>query len=317
MRYIKQEIFSKIGKENQLKLYKSTVSVVGIGALGTILLDILARSGIGKIKIIDRDIIELSNLQRQTLFTEEDLGKPKVVVGKEKISQINSEIDIEAHLIDLDHDNINIIKSDLILDCTDNIYTRFLINEYSRKNNIPWIYTSVIGSKGMTMNVTKENPCFACIFKEPRQALETCDTYGVLNTTPHALAAIQATEAIKILTGQDYNKDLIYYDLWKNEINKIKIRKSKDCRVCNGIYSYLEGKKLKGTIKICGSCNYQIKIDNINMEDLFNKLNKLNSIKTTDDCLILNDIIFFKTGRALVRAKTKEKAKAIIDRYLG
>lgn len=317
MRYIRQVQFSKMGKDNQEKLSRSVVVIVGIGALGTTLLDILARAGIGKIKIIDRDIVELNNLQRQTLFNEEDLGKPKVTVAKEKISQINSEITVEEHLIDLDYDNIELLKSDLILDCTDNIYTRFLINEYSRKNNIPWIYSSVIGSKGMTMNITKDTPCFSCVFKEPNQTLDTCDTAGVLNTVPHALAAIQATQAIKILTNQDYSKQLIHYDLWDNEINKIKVKKSKDCLVCKGVYNHLDGKKSRGTIKICGSCNYQIKIENVDMHDLFSKLSRLNNIRTTDDCLILNDVIFFKSGRALVKAKTKGAAKSIVDRYIG
>ena len=167
------------------------------------------------------------------------------------------------------------------------------------------------------MNVTSETPCFSCIFKEPGQPLDTCDTEGILNTVPHALAAIQATEAIKILTDQDYSKELIHYNLWNNEITKVKVKKSNECTVCNGKYKYLEGKKSRGVIKICGSCYYQIKIENVNMLDLFNKLNKLNSIKTTEDCLILPNVIFFKSGRALVKAKTKEKAKAIVDRYLG
>lgn len=317
MRYIRQEIFSKIGTKNQELLKDSTVTIVGIGALGTTVLDILSRAGIGKIKIIDRDIIELNNLQRQTLFNEEDLGKPKVVVAKEKIAQINSDIAIEIHLADLDYDNLDIIKSDLILDCTDNMYTRFLINDYSRKNNIPWIYASVIGSKGMTMNITKETPCLSCLLKEPTEPLDTCDTLGILNTTPLALAAIQVTEAIKILTKQDYNKKLIHYDLWNNEINKIKTKKSKRCKTCNGNYEYLDGKKAQSTIKICGSCNFQIKIDNMNMDEVFDKLSKLNNIQTTDECLILNDIILFKSGRALVKAKSKEKAKSILAKYLG
>ncbi len=317
MRYARQEILKEIGSNKQEKLLNSNVTIVGIGALGTNALDLLARAGVGRIKIIDRDIVEINNLQRQTLFNEEDLGKPKVNAAKEKISQINSEIDIEAHLIDLDHDNIDLLKSDLILDCTDNIYTRFLINEYSRKNNIPWIYASVIGTKGMTFNITKDTPCFSCIFKEPTETLDTCDTTGVINTIPSAIAAIQVTQALKILTNQEYSKELIHYNLWNSEINKIKIKKSNNCKVCNGIYEYLDGKKSKNEIKICGSCNFQIKIENINMDSLFEKLSKLNSIKTTDDCLILNDVIFFKSGRALVRAKTKSKARVILSKYIG
>jgi len=317
MRYNRQEALDIIGKNNQLLLKQSSVAIVGVGAIGTVVLDILSRAGIGKIKIIDRDIIELNNLQRQTLFNEEDLGKPKALVAKEKTNLINSEIEIEANVLDLDYDNIEILKSDLILDCTDNLYTRFLLNDYSRKNNIPWIYASVIKSKGMTMNITKDTPCFSCVFDEPKESLETCDTAGVINTIPHAIAAIQVTEAIKILTKQDYNKEIIYYDLWKNEINKIKINKSEKCKTCKGIYEFLEGKKSKRIIKICGSCNYQIKIDPININKIYEKLDKINNIKTTEDCIILEDIILFKSGRALVKAKTKEQAKAIVDRYLG
>ncbi len=310
-------MFSKIGKEKQEILRNSVITIVGIGAIGTASLDMLARAGVGKIKIIDRDIVELNNLQRQTLFTEDDLGKPKVKVAEEKITQINSEISIEPHLVDLDYDNLEILKSDIILDCTDNMYTRFLINDYSRKNNTPWIYASVIGSKGMIINITKDTPCFSCIFEEPTEALDTCDTAGILNTTPHALAAIQATEAIKMLTNQDYSRDLIHYDIWANEVTKIKIKKNNECNTCKGNYDYLDGKKAKNTIKICGSCNYQIKIDNLDMNEVFNKLSKLNNIRTTDECLILNDVILFKSGRALIKAKSKEKAKAILAKYLG
>lgn len=317
MRYARQEIFDKIGIKGQELLRNSAITIVGIGALGTIVLDMLSRAGIGKIKIIDRDIIELNNLQRQTLFNENDIGKPKIAVAKEKILEINSDLNIEAHLVDLDYDNVDLIKSDLILDCTDNMYTRFLINDYSRKNNVPWIYTSVIGSKGMTMNISENTPCLSCIFKEPTEPLDTCDTAGILNTVPHALAAIQVTEAIKILTKQESSKDLIHYELWNNEINKIKIKKSNNCNACNNIYNYLSGKKATKTVKICGSCNYQIKIENMNMEEVFNRLSVYNSLKTSEECLILGDVILFKSGRALVKAKTKEKAKTILAKYLG
>ena len=308
MRYNRQEILENIGKQGQELLRRSTIVIIGIGALGTIALDILARAGVGKIRIIDRDIIELNNLQRQSLFTEEDIAKPKALVAREKINIINSGIEVEYHVADLDYENINLLKSNLILDCTDNIYTRFLINDYSKKNNIPWIYASVIKSKGMTMNITNKTPCFSCIFDEPTEPLDTCDTAGIINTAPHALAAIQATEAIKILTKQDYSKDLIHYDLWNNEVTKIKIKNKKDCKTCKGIYNYLEGKKAKDTVKICGSCNFQVKINKENMQNIFDKLNNLNNIRSTDECIILEDMILFKSGRALVKAKTKEQS---------
>ena len=228
---------------------------------------------------------------------------------------INSDIIIEAFVDDLDYNNIDLLNGDLILDCTDNIYTRFLINDYSKKFNIPWIYASVIGAKGMTMNITKETPCLACIFKEPTEALDTCETAGVLNTTPHAIAAIQVTEAIKIITNQEYSKDLVHYDLWHNLLTKITLKKSRKCKVCKGEYDYLLGKKVKSSIKICGSCNYQIKLNPINIEQLHKRIKEDSTL--TKECLILKEVIIFKSGRALVKAESQEKAKAIVDRYLG
>ncbi|MBS3175286.1 ThiF family adenylyltransferase [Candidatus Woesearchaeota archaeon] len=315
MRYNKQETFSKIGKTGQELITSSTITILGIGALGTNTLNLLARAGVGKIKIIDRDVVELSNLQRQTLFSEEDIDKPKVYAAKEKINKINSKVKIETYLTDLDYENVEILKSGLILDCTDNIYTRFLINEYSRKNNIPWIYASVIGSKGMVMNVTEKTPCFNCIIKEPNEPLDTCDSSGVIGSAASAIASIQATEAIKILTKQDYCRELIHYDLWKNKINRIKVNKNKYCKTCNKVYEYLEGKKKK-LIKICGSCNYQIEIKK-DMNLVFAKLSSLRDVKPENECLILENAIIFKSGRALVKAENENKAKAILDGYLG
>ncbi len=317
MKYSKQEIL--IGRDNQKKLESSRVSIVGIGATGTAVLEMLARLGVGNIKIIDRDIIELSNLHRQKLFTEEDINKPKVIVAKERILQINPEINITSSITDLDFDNISMLEnSDIILDCTDNIYSKFLINDFARKNNIPWIYASVIGAKGMTMNITDKTPCFSCVFKEPDEQLETCDTGGILPTTPSAIAAIQATESIKIMTGKNYSRDLIHYDLWNNKITKIKTKFLDNCRPCRGVFEYLEGKKAGNMIKICGSCSFQVNLKRkINIESLYKKIKKSDDVVFTGECLILKDIILFNSGKALVKAETKEKARAVISRYVG
>ena len=307
-----------IGKNAQRKLENSKVSIVGIGATGTAVLEILARAGIGSIKIIDRDVVELGNLHRQNLFTEEDINKPKAMAAKERIIQINSEINVESFVTDLDFDNISILDcSNIILDCTDNIYTRFLINDFSRKYNVPWVYASVIGTKGMVINITPETQCFSCIFKEPDSPLDTCDTVGILNTAPQAISAVQVTEALKILTGNEYCRDLISYDLWVNQLDRIKVKKINNCRTCNGVYDYLNGLKARKTIKICGSSSFQIKLENIDMEMLFYKLSKLKPISAGDECLIFRDIILFKSGRALVKADSKEKAKIALDKYLG
>src|SRR3989338_4173756 len=146
MRYLRQIVFEKIGPKRQEILNKSKVVVVGLGALGSIAAELLARAGIGKIVLIDRDFVELSNLQRQSLYDEGDIDKPKVVVAKDKLSKINAYIDISSHFVDLEYDNVDILKSDMILDCTDNFYTRFVINDYAIKNNTPWIYAAVIGT---------------------------------------------------------------------------------------------------------------------------------------------------------------------------
>jgi len=177
MRYLRQEIFREIGKKGQSKLRKSTVAIVGLGALGSVSAELLARAGIGKLIVIDRDIVELSNLQRQSLYDESDIGKPKAIAAKEKLSKINSEIKIDIFIDDLNRENIDKILSlrgkyidekfnkivennkknknniDLILDCTDNLETRFLVNDFSIKNKIPFIYSSAVGSKGYVFNV--------------------------------------------------------------------------------------------------------------------------------------------------------------------
>jgi len=165
MRYSRQEIFSKIGKEGQNLLKKSKVAVVGLGATGSSSAELLARAGIGELILIDRDIVELNNLQRQSLYNENDVGNVKAEAIKNHLEKINSEIKIKALVMDLDYKNINEMKADLILDCSDNIETRNLINEYCRKNKLPWIYSGVIGDNGLVLNF-KDDYCFNCVFNK-------------------------------------------------------------------------------------------------------------------------------------------------------
>ena len=265
MRYIRQEIFAEIGKKGQQKLRKSAVAVIGLGALGSVAAELLTRAGIGRLILIDRDIVELSNLQRQSLYDESDIGKPKAIAAKEKLNKINSEVKIDYFIDDLNYNNIEKIieikNIDLILDCTDNLETRFLINDFSVKNKIPFIYSSAVGSKGYVFNVVpeKNNPCLKCFLKEAAQ-LDTCETTGVLNTITHIIPSVQVNEAIKILLDKDYEKNLLFFDVWKNELMKIKINKNKNCECCiTGNFEYLSGKKSSKTIKMCGNGIFQIK----------------------------------------------------------
>ena len=260
MRYIRQEIFSEIGKEGQKRLRKSSVAVVGLGALGSVSASLLARAGIGKLILIDRDIVELSNLQRQSLFDENDIGKPKALAAKENLSKINSDVETVSVIDDLNYNNINEIismnnnfniekinnqiykktnknKIDLILDCTDNLETRFLLNDYSIKTKIPFIHSSAVGSKGCVFNVMPgKTPCIRCFLKEAQQ-LDTCDTAGVVNTITNLIPSVQVNEAIKIiLNKKNIEKNLLFFDIWKNELLKIKVKSLKE---------FLEAEKIK------------------------------------------------------------------------
>lgn len=315
MRYIRQVIFEKIGEVKQKLLEESTIAVVGVGALGTIVSELLTRAGVKKLILVDRDVIELSNLQRQSLFDENDINNLKAIAAKEKLNKINSCIKIYAYAIDLDHENIGVIKSDLIIDCTDNFETRFLINDFCLREKIPWIYSSVIGSYGMTLNIIpKKTPCFRCIFKEPTKLLGTCDTEGIINTIPHAIAGMLVTEAIKILTKHPYNRELVYYDIWKNKINKTKVKKLSGCPACNKNYEYLDGKE-RDIIKLCGTNSYQIK-NKFDMEELNKKFSRLGKVNLTEHCLFFNEFVIFK-DRVLIKAGSKEEAKNLYDKYLG
>ncbi len=315
MRYNRQEIFNKIGKEKQIVIENSTISIVGLGALGSVISEMLVRAGVKNLIIIDRDIVELTNLQRQSLYIEEDIGKLKAIVAKEKLEKINSEVKIKYYVEDLDSNNINILQGDLILDCTDNLDTRFLINDYCKLKKIPWVYSGVIGSRGMVLSVLPDNSCFSCIFKESDGILGTCDTEGVISSIVHCIAGIQFNEAIKILTKQLTNIQLLYFDIWNLNLNKIKIEKNKNCGTCNGNYKWLNGYGNKKVLKLCGNNKFQIKLKPLNLKILHKKLIN-NNVLLTKQCLILEDMTIFKNGRILVKAETKERAKSLIDKYL-
>jgi len=207
------------------------IAIVGVGATGTASAEILAKAGIGSITLIDRDFVELKNLQRQLLFTKKDVGMPKAIAAKKRLSKINSKI--RAVVADLDYKNTDLLASDLVLDCTDNFETRFLINDYCKKHKIPWIYAAVIRDTGTVYNVMPGKACFRCIFNN-HSSLETCDTVGVLNSTIRATSSMQAAEAIKILLKKDYEKDMVR--LKPGQLLKLKVSKNDNCSCCNGNY---------------------------------------------------------------------------------
>jgi len=239
MRYSRQEKF--IGKKAQDLLTKKTVAVVGLGALGSTSANLLARSGINLI-LIDNDKIDLTNLQRQNIFTEDDINKNKAEIAKEYLNKVNSEIKIQVYNEKLDKNNINLIKSDLVLDCTDNLEARFLINEYCYKNKIPFVHAAAIKDSGVIFNVIPGKACFNCIYRFTGD-IERCEDVGVLNTITTLISSLQVNEAMKILLDKNYETNLIRVNLENNNINKIKVNKNPECEIC-------QGKKLNKDFKL-------------------------------------------------------------------
>ncbi len=330
-RYSRQILLKYIREKGQKILNQSKVVIIGCGALGTTLANNLVRNGIGYIKVVDRDIVELNNLQRQNLFNEEDIGFPKASTIAKKLNKINSDIKIEYIVDDVNYKNIEkIIKNmDMVLDGTDNMLIRFLINDACEKHCIPWVYGGAIETYGMTMNIIPgKTPCFRCIIQNLPETgvLPTCDTVGVINSIPTIIASIQSTEAMKILLRKDYNKDLIIYDVWNHNFQKIKVKKKKNCKCCSKHnYEFLKAEKKENMISICGRGAIQITpAENmkISFEELAKKLEKLGDIELRDTILRLKipnyELNIFRNGRTIIIGTNDKKvAKSLYSRYIG
>ncbi|WP_046175870.1 ThiF family adenylyltransferase [Domibacillus indicus] len=246
-RFEKQQNFYPIGIEGQRKLANSTAAIIGCGALGSAAADTLARAGIGKLLLVDRDYVELSNLHRQPLYTEEDAREmvPKVEAAKKRLKSVNSRLEIETWM---DHADAALIeqlaqKSDLLLDGTDNFETRLVINDASMKHQTPWIYGACVGSTSMVMPfLPEEGPCFRCLLPVIPSSAETCDTAGVIAPAVHLTAAFQCAEAMKWLTGNEkaVRTEMLRVDSWTNEQHSFGIRKMKrpDCPACGAKRTY-------------------------------------------------------------------------------
>ena len=242
-RYSRQVLFREIGAAGQQKLSQSRVVIVGCGATGSTLASLLARSGIGRLRILDRDYVESSNLQRQALFDEDDAREsvPKAIAAARQIARFNSQIVVEPHVADLTPANVDSLLGgcDLILDGTDNFETRYLINDYAVKNSVAWIYAAAVGSYTVTMNILPgETACLACIFPEsPRGTVETCETAGILNSAVNLVASIAATEALKFFVGarSKMRRTLLSWDVWSNERAEMAAMSPRaGCRACIG-----------------------------------------------------------------------------------
>jgi len=337
-RYARQELFYGIGKEGQKKLTGKKVAIIGCGALGCTSANLMVRSGVGCVKIIDRDFIEECNLQRQTLFDEDDISNnlPKAIAAKKKLQKINSNITIEATVAEINPSNIdsNLHDTDLIIDGTDNFETRFLINDYCVKNAIPWIYGACIGSIGITMSIIPGvTPCLRCALQDIPTfgSTETCDTAGILSPASGIIASIQAAEALKILTDNvaAVNRYLLKFDLWKNEITRLKIHNLREINICktckSNQFEYLKMGKYSATTTLCGRNAVQIvpvNGSNINLPMLASRLKPIGNVSFNKYMLRLETdkyvVTVFPDSRVIITGTNDlPTAKSIYAKYIG
>ena len=335
-RYSRQILFSSIGREGQEKLLNSRVLLVGCGALGASHAEILARAGVGFLRIVDRDFVELTNLQRQTLYSERDARErlPKAIAAQKRIGEINSEIEVEAVVADVNHSNVESLLEDcdLILDGTDNFQIRYLINDACVKGGKTWIYGAAVSAYGATMTIIpRKTPCLRCIFEEMPGAgsAPTCDTAGVIQPIIASVSAIQTTEALKILTGNfdKLHQSLIQIDVWQNDWRKIKLGKpNADCQTCGrGNFEFLAAENAEFSAVLCGRDAVQIQPPTptaIDLNDLKEKLKNLGEVKQNEYLLRLTvgdfELTVFRDARAIIRGTDDvTRARSLYAKYVG
>ena len=337
-RYARQTRFAPLGEEGQQRLLASRVFLCGCGALGTVLANTLVRAGVGFVRIADRDFIEKNNLQRQVLFDEEDVaaGIPKAIAAVNKLRKINSEVEIEAVVTDVDHTNIESLcgDCDLILDGLDNFETRFLLNDVSVKHKLPWVYGGCLGAEGQTITILPgETPCLRCLIPEPPPAGEspTCDTAGILGPIINVIASLQAAEAIKILSGHkdQISRKWTIINVWDNVLRQMDIsglREAADCPTCErGEFPWLEGRRGSHSAVLCGRNAVQITPPERKKLSLDAQAAKLAGVGTvTKNAFLLrlavDDylITLFPDGRAIIGGTDDiAEAKTVYARYIG
>lgn len=335
-RYSRQILFREIRKDGQEKLLNSRVLLVGCGALGAAHAEMLARAGVGTLRIVDRDYVEYTNLQRQTLFKEEDAENrtPKAVAAKQRVGEINSEIEVEAIVADVNNSNVEslIDGCDLVLDGTDNFQVRYLLNDACVKLGKTWIYGAAVSSYGTTMTIIPgETPCLRCIFDEMPDpgSSPTCDTAGVIMPIIASISGVQVSEAIKLLVG---NRDalhgsLMQIDVWQNDWRKIKLAEpNPDCVTCSKHeFEFLDAESQEFAAVLCGRNAIQIAPPRsvvIDLDALASKLGVLAEVKRNEYLVRFSpngyEMTIFKDGRAIVKGTDDiSTAKSLYARYIG
>ncbi|WP_026695937.1 MoeB/ThiF family adenylyltransferase [Peribacillus kribbensis] len=336
-RYSRQVLFSGIGPHGQEKLKASHVLIIGAGALGAANSEVLVRAGIGKLTIVDRDYVEESNLQRQQLYTEQDVHKkyPKAAAAKRHLEEINSEAEIHAFVMDAVPQSLELILQDvdLIIDAADNFETRLMVNDLAHKHKIPWIYGACVGSFGMSFTILPgKTPCLNCLLRTiPMQGIN-CDTAGIIGPAVQMTVAHQTAEALKILVGDwdAVRTTFVSFDLWNSQYQSIKAGRAKrdDCLTCgsDAVYPYLQAENTTKTAVLCGRETVQVRppaLVQLELKQLAGSLNAQGYDVKANPYLVSaeNDgerIVVFKDGRALIHGtKDVVYAKSLYQKLLG
>lgn len=343
-RYRKQIRFQPIGEEGQRKLQSSRIAIVGVGALGSIIAERMARAGVGYVRLIDRDWVEWDNLPRQSLYLEADVQNrlPKAIAAKQHLERIDSSIQIDAHVQDLTYRNAFHLLDDvdLILDGSDNFEVRFLINDFAHETNTPWVHGGCVGAAGQVMLVVPhQTPCFRCIVPElpPIGSQETCDTAGVVGPAVTIVGSWQCIEAIKYLTGNWTPKEmqLLAIDTWHGDLRKIHLQalmKGERCVACQGDRSFLTGKVGGGATVLCGRNAIQIHPPSkteLDLEEIAQKLQGFGPVFSnaffvrveSNEAHSANGTLtatIFRDGRAVIGGTEEESlARAWYARWIG
>ena len=326
-------LFAPVGEAGQAQLAKTRIAIVGCGATGSALASLLSRAGVGYLRIIDRDYVEPSNLQRQVLFDEADAAEslPKAIAAARKIAAFNSEITVEPHAADLTPDNVEelLAEVEIVLDGTDNFETRYLINDFAVSRNLPWIYAAGVASYAVTMNILPgETACLACVFPDsPRGVVETCDTSGILNSAVNFVASVAATEAMKLAVGarDKVRRTLLSYDVWTNDYASVKTDKPRaDCRACQQRdFVHLAGEG-RPHISLCGRNSVQIheRQRPIDFEDMTRRLSPHGAVRHNEFILKFwrepYELTLFPDGRAIIKGTNDTAiARSLYARYVG
>lgn len=336
-RYSRQVLFSGIGKDGQAQISEKHVLIIGAGALGSGNAEILTRAGVGRITIIDRDYVEASNLQRQQLYTEEDVAEklPKAAAAENRLRAINSDVEVQAIIGDATPLLLEelVVGVDVMIDATDNFETRMAMNDVAQKYNIPWIYGACVGSYGMSFSIIPgRTPCLNCLLRTiPLQGM-TCDTGGIISPAVQMVIAHQTAEALKMLV-EDWDAvrtTFVSFDLWRNQYSSLKMSKAKfaGCLSCGEerTYPYLDSENLTKTTVLCGRDTVQIRPSSageISLERLAGQLSSLGYTVKGNPYLVSVEMgsermVIFQDGRALIHGtKDLTHAKAVYQRILG